>query len=118
MDITRFKKIIKESVREVIQEELKEILLESIKSSKTSVVESQFRPQTQVQVEPTKDLAAMRQSYMSVLSETATTLGQDTLSFNTNSFVPRPVNTAAEGSSLPPGEVDLSQIVGLLNMNK
>ena len=27
-------------------------------------------------------------------------------------------NTAAEGSSLPPGEVDLSQIAGLLNMNK
>jgi hypothetical protein len=118
MNITGLKKIIKESVKEAIQEELKEILLESIKSSKTPVVESQFRPQTQVQVEPTRDLAAMRQSYMSVLGETANNLGQDTLSFNTNSFVPRPVNTAAEGSSLPPGEVDLSQIASLLNMNK
>ena len=116
MNITGLKKIIKESVREAIQEELKEILLESIKSSKTPIVESQFRPQ--VQVEPTQNLAAMRQSYMNVLGETANALGQDTLSFNTNSFVPRPVNTAAEGSSLPPGEVDLSQIANLLNINK
>jgi hypothetical protein len=32
-----------------------------------------------------------------------------------NIFRPTATNTAAEGSSLPPGEVDMSQIMGLLN---
>ena len=34
MDITKFKKIIKESVKEVIQEELRDILLEAVKAPK------------------------------------------------------------------------------------
>jgi hypothetical protein len=38
---------------------------------------------------------------------------------NTNNlFRPTGTNTATEGSSLPPGEVDMSQIMGLLNPNK
>ena len=54
---------------------------------------------------------------MSVLNETAG-LSPDggTISMNSNNiFRPTATNTAAEGSSLPPGEVDMSQIMGLLN---
>jgi len=40
MDIIKFKKIIKESVREVIQEELRDILLEAVKAPKTVVSEA------------------------------------------------------------------------------
>jgi len=55
---------------------------------------------------------------MDVLNETAGFNG-DTISMNTNNiFRPTGTNTAAEGSALPPGELDMSQIMGLLNPNK
>jgi hypothetical protein len=111
MKANDFKKIIKQAVKEAIQEELKEILLEAVKAPKTGnyITENVLHGNSI----PTED---KRKKYMDVLNETANpNLGQDTLNFTTNSFVPRPVNTAAEGSALPPGELNMNQIMGLLN---
>ena len=41
--------------------------------------------------------------------------GDNNINLNTNTFKPTAVNTAAEGSALPSGEVDMDQILGLLN---
>ena len=116
MKPSEFKQIIKESVREAIQDELKDILLEALKTTKTQVTEHVVSRNID-NVIPTAD---KRQSYMNILNETAGfTPGAETINMNTNNlFRPTGTNTAAEGSSLPPGEVDMSQIMGLLNPNK
>jgi hypothetical protein len=116
MKPSEFKQIIKESVREAIQDELKDILLEALKTTKTQVTEHVVSKNIN-DVIPTAD---KRQAYMNVLNETAGLApGAETIGMNTNNiFRPTGTNTAAEGSSLPPGEVDMSQIMGLLNPNK
>ncbi len=109
MKTSDFKKIIKESVKEAIKEELKEILLEALKSPKTMVKEN-------LQPKPSStDYLTQRKAYADILNSMST--GQDTLSFNTDSvaFQPRSIDTAAEGSSLPQGEVSLNQIMKLTN---
>jgi hypothetical protein len=109
MKPTDFKKIIKDAVKEAIQEELKDIILEAVRTPKSTSV----GPVTE-SVIPAPE---KRQRYMDILNETAGfTPGADTISLTSNNvFRPMSVNTAAEGSSLPPGEVDMSQIMGLLN---
>lgn len=111
-----FKKIIKESVKEAIQEELKEILLEAVRAPKSTPVGTGFGTVTE-NVIPAPE---KRQLYMDILNETAG-ISTGTISLNSNNvntFRPTVTNTAAEGSALPPGEVDMSQIMGLLNPNK
>ena len=113
MKASSLKTIIKEAVKEAIQEELKEILLEAIKTPKvvtqptypTPVMENQIPspPQT-----PTMTAEAKRSAYESILDDTA--------AFNTNSvqqFQPQAGMDTANGT-LPAGEVDMSQIAGLM----
>jgi hypothetical protein len=114
MKANDFKKIIKQAVKEAIQEELKDILLEAVKAPKMQPASTGNYGAVTENLSNVVPTADKRQKYMEILNETANP-GQDTLSFNTNSFVPRPMNTAAEGSSLPPGELNMSQIMGLLN---
>ena len=116
MKPSEFKKLIKESVREAIQEELKDILLEAVRTPKTTPVGTGFGSVTEAPIPAPEK----RQRYMDILNETAGySLNNDTISVNTtNIFRPTGTNTAAEGSALPPGEVDMSQIMGLLNPNK
>ena len=116
MKPSEFKKIIKESVKEAIQEELKDILLEAVRAPKLTPVGTGFGTVTE-SVIPAPE---KRQRYMDILNETAGVKpGMETISVNSNNvFRPTAANTAAEGSSLPPGEVDMSQILGLLNPNK
>jgi len=54
-----------------------------------------------------------RKAYMDIIGNMAR--GNDEINFTTNNnpFIPTPVNITAEGSSLPPGEVSLDQIMGL-----
>jgi hypothetical protein len=113
MKPSEFKQMIKESVREAIQAELKDILLEALKTPKIPVTEH-ISPKITDNIIPTAD---KRKAYMSVLNETAGfSPDGSTISMNSNNiFRPTATNTAAEGSSLPPGEVDMSQIMGLLN---
>lgn len=102
-----FKKLIKEAVREVIQEELKDILLEAVRSPKQTVVES-VQPQKVVDG-PSMSSNERRAAYQNILGDMTTT-------FNSQ-HVPKPFNPqgAMPGGDLPSGEVDMSQIMGLMN---
>jgi hypothetical protein len=121
MKSTDFKKIIKEAVREAIQEELKDILLEAVRAPKAPTHEVyQANPITlpstpaQTPQKSTLEKRAMMESIMGDMRR-----GQDTISMTTanlNSFqVPTGVNTSAEGTSLPQGNVGLDQIMALMN---
>lgn len=109
MKVSELKVIVKEAVKEAIQEELKDIMLEALKSPKSVVAESVSTPP------PTPaapvDRAAMRDSYMSALGNTAPL---NTSNLAGGSFRPNPGHDNANGA-LPEGEVDMSQIMGLMN---
>lgn len=110
MKTSQFKQLIKESVREAIKEELKDILLEAIKSPKQIVQE--HITSTPHQPAPTPSTPVDKKAaYMEIMSNMSR--GQNELNFNSNQFVPRVTDTTSEGSSLPPGEVSLNQIMGL-----
>ena len=118
MKVDVFKKIVKESVKEVIQEELKEILLEALKSNMggKSNNPSPYDPPytitgTTSTTPPTVNTNVnLREKYSKALNETA-------LSFTSQDvpkFQPTPSTDTINGQ-LPGGDVDLSQIMGLLN---
>ena len=114
MKTSALKTIIKEAVREAIQEELKEILLEAVKTPKVitqptytaPVMESQapIIPQT-----PTMTADAKRAAYENILGDTASAFTSN----NAQSFKPQVGMDTANGT-LPAGEVDMSQIAGLM----
>jgi len=106
MKSTELKKMIKDAVKEAIQEELKEILLEAVRAPKGSVavVQESVQPQT-----PSMTAEQKRTAYQNILGN----MGN---SFNTSN-VPQRFNPSGGDSvngSLPPGEVDMSQIAGLM----
>lgn len=108
MKSTEFKKIIKEAVKEAIHEELKDILLEAVRSSKSTpmVSENKNTPPSA----PIHDIEQKRKLYENAISDT-------TLSFNSNNvnnFRP-PSNFDSINGTLPPGEVDMSQIMAIMN---
>jgi hypothetical protein len=109
MKTQALKKIIKEAVREVVQEELKEILLEAIKSPKQTIVESV--PTST----PTQPLPGSNTAYQSKREAYQNILGDMQQAFNTQ-HVPKPFNPTGTmpGSDLPDGELDMSQIMGLM----
>jgi hypothetical protein len=107
-----FKKILKEAVREVFQEEMKEILLEAVKGNKQPIRENINSNK------PKPDENAVKNFRMNLMNSI---MGEDdSPTFTTNNlhqptYTPPPINTAGEGSTLPPGEVGLDQIMGLFN---
>jgi hypothetical protein len=126
MDIKTLKRLIKETVKEAIQEELKDVLLEALKAPKAVPVGVGGYGQvteTLVQPIPTAPAVNTREKYASLLSGMVdgrngnlNMTSNDAMTFvGGQEFVPRPVNTAGEGSSLPPGEVNLNQIMGLMS---
>jgi hypothetical protein len=124
MKSTDFKKIIKEAVREAIQEELKDILLEAVRAPKLPVMEAPVGgvgfglTNSPIVPQPSTTSATEKRAMMeSIMGDMRR--GQDTISMTTanlNSFqVPTGVNTSAEGTSLPQGNVGLDQIMALMN---
>lgn len=124
MKSTELKSMIKEAVKEAIQDELKEILLEAVRSPKTPVVYEQqtTTPAPEATPMPTADKKKLRENMMNVLGGMKP--GQDTISMNSShaqgfaapAYNPGAgANTAGQGSSLPPGDVNLDQIMGLIN---
>lgn len=110
MKANELKKMIKEAVKEAIQDELKEILLEAIKSPKQVVTENKITSTTPPSTTPqlTSDI---RQTYMSVLDETA--LGFT--SKDVQKFNPQGVgDTTSPNGQLPAGEVGMDQIMNLM----
>ena len=110
------KKLIKEAVREAIQEELKDVLLEALKTNKQPIKESY-----QVSDDRTLNFTSnqvprtpinTKQAYMDILGDMAK--GPDT--GLTGEFkINGPINTMAEGSALPQGQLGLDQIMNLIN---
>lgn len=115
MKSTELKKMIKDAVKEAIQEELKDILLEAVRSPKGSVavVQESIKPEpptSGVPTQPTMTAEQKRSLYEQALGETTMNFN----SSNVQSFRPQAGYDAANGT-LPPGEVDMSMIAGLMN---
>ncbi len=114
MKTSALKAIIKESVKEAIHEELKDILLEAVRTPKVSTISTQ--PQAAPVVEhqapqqPVMSVEEKRAAYRNILGDTSAALNTS----NVQSFVPQSGMDVANGT-LPPGEVDMSQIMGLMN---
>lgn len=124
MDTKVFKKLIKEAVKEAIQEEMKDILLEAIRTPKTVIQESYAQPVQTLAGTPTAPSINARDKYKELLggmmesrNGNITMTSNDAISFGAQPGYrpPATANTTGEGSSLPPGEVNLDQIMGLIN---
>lgn len=113
MKSSELKQLIKESVKEAIQEELKEILLEAIKTPKVATITSAPIPpvvEHQTPQTPVMSAQEKREAYQNILGNMGNTF--------TSAQVPPKFNPQGGDSingSLPPGEVDMSQISGLMN---
>lgn len=114
MDVVKFKKIIKESVREVIQEELRDILLEAVKSPKT-VMSEIVQPNTYAQPrasQPKQLSSAERRAMFGNILEDMQSGGVA----STNNIPFRPTGPIDPiNGSLPEGELGLDQIMGLMS---
>ena len=115
MKSTELKKMIKDAVKEAIQEELKDILLEAVRAPKGSVavVQESIKPEpptSGVSTQSTMTAEQKRSLYEQALGETTINFN----SSNVQSFRPQAGYDAANGT-LPPGEVDMSMIAGLMN---
>ena len=113
MKSSELKKLIKESVKEAIQEELKEILLEAVKTPKvTTITSSPPQPvvETTIPQQPQMSAQEKREAYKNILGDTAA-------AFTTNNvpqgFKPQAGFDSSNGT-LPAGEVDMTQIAGLM----
>jgi hypothetical protein len=112
------KKLIKEAVREAIQEEIKDILLEAVRSPKTVVQESHtpFIHQPLPQPVSTSNITPdIKRNLRSMIGGEFDTTITATSAMVQPTYTPPPVNTIGDGSSLPPGEVNLNQILNLMN---
>ena len=112
MKSTELKNMIKGAVKEAIQEELKDILLEAVKAPKASTVAVVQESITPTQTQPTQPQMSVEQkraAYQNILGEMGGAM--------TTNNVPQRFNPAGADSingSLPPGEVDMSQIANLM----
>jgi hypothetical protein len=116
MKIDTLKKLIKEAVKEAIQDELKDILLEAVRSNKQPIKESYHMSDDRTlnfnSSNVPKNPINTKQAYMDILGEMAK--GPET--GLTGEFkINGPINTMAEGSALPQGQLGLDQIMNLIN---
>ena len=114
MKTSALKILIKEAVKEAIQEELKEILLEAVKTPKV-ITQAPLSPVMEninpaVPQQPTMSAEDKRIAYRNILGDTGATIN----SSNAQSFQPQVGMDTANGT-LPSGEVDMSQIMGLMS---
>lgn len=112
------KNLIKEAVKEAIHEEMREILLEAVKANKQPIRESinedyktmKFNS-SNVNTNPVNP----RKAYMDILEDMSK--GPST-GLEGEFKIEGPINTMAEGTSLPSGQLGLDQIMGLIGGNK
>tara|TARA_R100001591_G_C4252328_1_gene157491 strand:- start:191 stop:562 length:372 start_codon:yes stop_codon:yes gene_type:complete len=122
MKTEALKKLIKQAVKEAIQEELKEVLLEAVKAPKAvvtqpiqeSITSTTPAPVTQT---PKKSLKEQRQAYMDIIGETGLNMNsKHAPGFGNKPFKPTGnIDTTSPNGSLPSGEVNMDQIMGLMN---
>ena len=114
MKIEILKNLIKQSVKEAIREEMKDILLEAIKSNKQPINEYKPIPTFSSPSNPQPSNKPIskpitKQSYMEILDEMA----RGPKSGLEGKFEPKGVDPLS--GDLPPGQVDLDQIMNLIN---
>ena len=119
MKTSVLKNLIKEAVKEAIQEELKEVLLEAVRAPKQVVNETKLSTPTTTPPSSspsTVSLADQRKKYMDVIGETALSFDSTHApGFGNQPFKPQgSIDTTSEGGSLPAGEVNMNQIMGLM----
>lgn len=118
MKTDTLKKLIKEAVKEAIRDELKDILLEAVKANKQPLKESyQVSDDRTLNFNTTslnKSTPSVnsRQAYMDILNDMAQ--GPET-GLKGEFKINGPINTMAEGSSLPQGQLGLDQIMNLIS---
>ena len=126
MKTAELKNLIKDAVREAIQEELKDILLEAVRLPKAPIQET-YQMNNLLQpvnipttTQPEKSYAEKKAMYADMLNEMKTmsftsndarSMGVDA---NTLQVAPG-MNTMADGTKLPDGNVGLDMIMGLMN---
>ncbi len=113
MKLTELRKVIREEVKAAIQEELKDILLEAVRSPKSAITEG-----TVLTSKPKPTYEDQKSARQSIMNQMMGSNGDMTLSSNdANTFRPQGMagGGTAEGSSLPPGNVGLDQIMGIMN---
>lgn len=115
MKIDTFKKLIKEAVKEAIQDELKDILLEAVKSNKQPLKESYQTSDSRTLNFNSNNVPKIpidpKKSYIEILEEMSK--GPKS-GFEGEFKVNGPINTMAEGSALPEGQLGLDQIMNLI----
>lgn len=124
MKTSEFKKLIKEAVKEVFHEEMRDILLEAVRSPKSMMVNEAVEEEEELPLFRNVGMPKQQQSVKQPVDKTAIRNKFKTLTegFETPShpqpavpFIPRGSgDTVSEGSSLPPGEVSMDQIMGLM----
>ena len=126
MKLSQLKSIVKEAVKEAIQEEMKDILMEAVRSPKQTVYENRMStPTTNVAVPsptnpvmqsslPETDKVKLRENMMGVL-DSMRPGANGTLNANTNNVPLQVTSTDTMNGSLPQGEVNMNQIMGLMN---
>lgn len=126
MKLSQLKSIVKEAVKEAIQEEMKDILMEAVRSPKQTVYENRMStPTTNVAVPsstnpvmqsslPETDKVKLRENMMGVL-DSMRPGANGTLNANTNNVPLQVTSTDTMNGSLPQGEVNMDQIMGLMN---
>ena len=115
MKSSELKNLIKTAVREAIQEELKDILLEAVKTPTVMAHPITYSPPPQIaenQSTPQPGMSAeeKREAYKNILGDTAASFTTDNTS---QGFLPQQGYDSSNGT-LPSGEVNMSQIAGLL----
>jgi hypothetical protein len=126
MKLSQLKSIVKDAVKEAIQEEMKDILMEAVRSPKQTVYENRMgTPTTNVAAPspmnpvmqsslPETDKATLRENMMNVL-DSMRPGANGTLSANTSNVPLQVTSTDTMNGSLPQGEVNMDQIMGLMN---
>ena len=130
MKLSQLKTIVKEAVKEAIQEEMKDILMEAVRSPKQTVIETRTTPSpTGAGIPgsinpiastplPEDDRVKLKENMMGVLNGMLPG-ANGTINAN-SSMVNQPLqvtntDTMSANGSLPQGEVNMDQIMGLMN---
>ncbi len=110
MKVNELKKILKEVIRETFREEIKDILLEAVKGNKGGYIPKEEPAPTTTPPPQNSNLAEQyRREMAGIFNEMGNKNQQPS-----KEFEPRMVDTTAEGSALPEGEVSWDQINSLI----
>ena len=121
MRVSQLKTLIKETVREVFQEEIKGLLMEALTSKTLPSTSHPIQEAVSPTPPPPPPSPQMRDSFRQQYSQMMN--GEMNLNTQNTQAQPayRPISpqmTMGDNGSLPPGEVNLDQIAGIMTPKK